>query len=304
MIRSCRLFIIILSAIIICGLVFINGNTSFFSHGEEADGEQAAIDEDGDIASTDTIDEAIHGSTDVDDAQGLLDMQSAENAGKETESKETGGVSDIEILQTIGESDLTVEDNISAGLPGDAGGVEEIGYVQTEIQPDGFQVHEGEAQQMGEDTLEVPASKELTAREVRDLLAESIVSCSGGVTCVDSSSCFAEDVADAVAHNHGASYNLWGRGTQTCSYSTKKLLEYGSTFSTVIGMETNNPGSCDVKIFLSSADEPDYEFTVSAATPPERIVLDLSGSTLMTVVSSNNSGSENTVLFYDMTLGD
>ncbi len=139
------------------------------------------------------------------------------------------------------------------------------------------------------------------------IMSEAKVTDSGTYTehfsDIESVNVFAEDVTNCFTILLGASYNIWGNGTQDVVFNTQKISEYGNSLTFTVGMTANCEDYIECCIFLDTEEIPTLKFNISADSAPETYTIDnLSNYNSMKIVLNNYSSNMNSACFYNFVI--
>ena len=147
------------------------------------------------------------------------------------------------------------------------------------------------------------------SEQIMSLLANSLISDSGTYApWFDREdyeyryiSSFGKQHTNCFSINTGASFNMWGGGTQFASFNVEALNEFDYLQFTICG-ENGTSGEMDVSIYIDREMEgtPDYNCHFSSCTIPETVQLNINGARFISIVVNNLTDHENRMVFYDL----
>lgn len=113
---------------------------------------------------------------------------------------------------------------------------------------------------------------------------------------------FGDTYTNGFTMTMGASYNMWGGGTQYVTYNISSVSKEYSLIKLLAG-HVDGYASNDIKIEFyldKSLDEnSDYEYTVSPNVSPQWLSIDITDCSAMTIQVSNLGGDTNCIGFAD-----
>lgn len=114
---------------------------------------------------------------------------------------------------------------------------------------------------------------------------------------------FGKTYTNGFTISMGASYNIWGNGTQYVTYNIESISKMYSTITVLAGhIDGYVSDSILVQILLDKTidDNPDYEYTINPTVSPKNLSIDIKGKSSMTIKVSNNGGSDNKIGFANL----
>lgn len=113
---------------------------------------------------------------------------------------------------------------------------------------------------------------------------------------------FGDTYTNGFIMTMGASYNMWGGGTQYVTYNISSVSKEYSLIKLLVG-HVDGYASNDIKVELfldKSLDEnSDYEYTISPNVSPQWLSIDITDCSAMTIQVSNLGGDTNCIGFAD-----
>lgn len=149
-------------------------------------------------------------------------------------------------------------------------------------------------------------SKEVTGAEIMNILSSSVTSSTAGYgtwTGGEELSVFAELYTNCFAFYTAVSYNLWGGNVQSVMFNAKELQNQMKDLYMSIGGETGDSGTATVEIFKDKSvdeNEPDESYDIDLSCAPVRIKVKVKGLTSLGIRVTNHAGSENRIVFFDL----
>lgn len=114
---------------------------------------------------------------------------------------------------------------------------------------------------------------------------------------------FGKSYTNGFTISMGASYNVWGNGTQYVTYNVDSISNEFSSIKILVG-HIDGYSSDDIKVefFLDKSleDSSDYEFTIHPTVSPEWISINIEDHSAMTIQVSNLGGDSNCIGFADI----
>ena len=106
---------------------------------------------------------------------------------------------------------------------------------------------------------------------------------------------------DCFSVNTGASFNMWGGGTQFVIFNVEDLNENKYLSFTICG-ENGTEGEMNVSVYLNREleGEPDYNYHFESCTVPQTATIDIQGASSLGILVNNLSSRENRMVFYDL----
>lgn len=146
--------------------------------------------------------------------------------------------------------------------------------------------------------------KVLTDRDAMKVVSDAFVTDTGGYqehfTTSESVNVFAEDITNCFSVLCGASFNLWGCGTQEIVFNLNKISKSGDALTFTSGLTSGCSDYIECKIYLDNEEIPYLEFIMNADSAPLTHTIDnLSQHSSMKIVLNNCSGNMNTACFYN-----
>lgn len=146
--------------------------------------------------------------------------------------------------------------------------------------------------------------KVLIDRDAMKVVSDAFVTDTGGYqehfTASESVNVFAEDITNCFSVLCGASFNIWGCGTQEVVFNLNKISKSGDALTFTSGLTSGCSDYIECKIYLDNEDIPYLEFTMNADSAPLTHTIDnLSQHSSMKIVLNNCSGNMNTACFYN-----
>ena len=91
----------------------------------------------------------------------------------------------------------------------------------------------------------------------------------------------------------GASYNMWGNGTQYCVFNIADWSEVGNTLKLTFGhVDGSDNGSRKVSIYFDSSESAAYVFNYDSTNPPKTVDIEIDSHESMKIVVDNLSGGQ------------
>lgn len=113
---------------------------------------------------------------------------------------------------------------------------------------------------------------------------------------------FGDTYTNGFTMTMGASYNMWGGGTQYVTYNISSVSKEYSLIKLLVG-HVDGYASNDIKVefFLDKSleENSDYEYTISPSISPQWISIDITNCSAMTIQVSNLGGDTNCIGFAD-----
>lgn len=133
------------------------------------------------------------------------------------------------------------------------------------------------------------------------LLLDDLVNDSGTTAVYESASngfsMFGNTYTGFTVHL-GASYNMWGSGTQYCVFNISKWSEVGNVLRLTYGhIDGSENGNRRISIYFDSSDSAAYVFDYDSTNPPKTVDIEISSHESMKIVVNNLSGGQPTVGF-------
>ena len=164
------------------------------------------------------------------------------------------------------------------------------------------------------DSADSPAvPQQLDAEQIVTILSESVISDSGTfASYIDRDDwerrtigSFGEQHTNCFSVNTGASYNMWGGGTQFVSFNIKELNDYQFLNFTICG-ENGTDGEMNVDVYVDREMEgdPDYNYHFNSCTIPAEAKINIQGASFIGILVNNLSGNENRMVFYNLSVSD
>ena len=145
--------------------------------------------------------------------------------------------------------------------------------------------------------------KVYSGEEIMQVLSASVVANSGTYKSYlgdESISVFAREQYNCFSINTGASYNMWGYGTQSVVFNVTDLNEI-DTLHFKIGGNTGASGHMTVNIYVDKTmdGDADYSYDLEASAIPTDVAINIKGATSLAFLVVNHAGSENRLVFFD-----
>lgn len=115
---------------------------------------------------------------------------------------------------------------------------------------------------------------------------------------------FGNTYTEGFTISMGASYNMWGSGEQYITYNIESISRNFSTLKILAGhVDGYSSDDIVVQIYLDKTLEetPEYEYTISPATRPQTLSVDITEKAAMTIQVSNQGGDTNKIGFANPT---
>jgi len=96
----------------------------------------------------------------------------------------------------------------------------------------------------------------------------------------------------------GASYNMWGNGTQYCVFNISEWSDVGHVLKLTYGhIDGSDNGNRRISIYFDSSESAAYVFNYDSTNPPETVDIEIGSHESMKIVVDNLSGGQPTVGF-------
>ena len=181
-------------------------------------------------------------------------------------------------------------------------------------EPDNYDPMDDSSSHDTTDSAEIDTiSQQPNQEQIITILTQSIISESGTfASYIDredwerrSIGSFGEQHTNCFSVGTGASYNMWGGGTQSVSFNITDLNDY-QFLNFIICGENGTDGEMEVDIYIDREmeGEPDYNYHFSSCTIPAEAKIDIHGASFISILVNNLSNNENRMVFYDLSVSD